>query len=87
MSVYNPFLFVIDDQDFVRKNVPLDVIKNFLQIILYFIDFLQKERFNKLKKLRETQAALPIAQFREEIVETLSKYNVLIIGNHNCYLI
>ncbi|ODN01337.1 putative ATP-dependent RNA helicase DHX34 [Orchesella cincta] len=43
------------------------------------------QRFNKLRKLRETQAALPIAQYREEIIQTLAKYNVLIIaGDTGC---
>ena len=56
--------FLTDDQEYVRRNVPMPVIADFLQTLLYFLDFLQKERFNKLKKLRSSQANLPIAQFR-----------------------
>jgi hypothetical protein len=90
----------LEEQDYVRDSVPKNVLEEFLQTILYFLDFLQKERFAKLKKLRESQAALPIANFqyeiicydynnfiftfvffaREEMIATLGKHNVLIIG-------
>jgi len=57
-------IFVVEDQVYVRERVPKELIETFLQTILYFLDFSQKERFAKLKKLRESQSALPIAQFR-----------------------
>ncbi|CAG7718392.1 unnamed protein product [Allacma fusca] len=74
-----------DDQEYVRKHIPMQVIDAFAQTLLYFLDFLQKERFGKLKKLRTTQSALPIANFRESIINTLQKSNVLIIaGDTGC---
>jgi hypothetical protein len=40
------------------------MVKEFQKILSLFVDFLQKEKFAKLKKLRESQANLPIAEFR-----------------------
>jgi len=48
----------------VKNEVPKVLLEDLLQTLLYFLDFLQKERFTKLKKLRESQSALPIANFR-----------------------
>lgn len=40
------------------------IVEKFVDIILYYLDFKNKERFNKLKSLRKTQANLPVAQYR-----------------------
>lgn len=54
-------------------------------IIILYLDFMQKQRFEKLKKLRETQANLPIANYKEEIVSKVSENNVVIIaGDTGC---
>lgn len=54
-------------------------------IILLYLDFLQKQRFEKLKKLRETQANLPISNYKEEIISKVSANNVVIIaGDTGC---
>lgn len=58
------FFEISEDQDEVRKYVPAEIIRDFIETLLYFLDFKQKERFNKLKKLRASQAALPIAQYK-----------------------
>ena len=52
----------------------------FQTILGSFIDFLQKDKFAKLKKLRQTQANLPIAEYRQEILESLEKNQVIIIA-------
>ena len=52
----------------------------FHQIILLYLEFLQREKIQKLKKLRESQEKLPIAQFREEIVAAVSTNQVVIIA-------
>lgn len=54
-------------------------------IILLYLDFMQKQRFEKLKKLRSSQANLPIAEHKEEIISTVKKNNVVIIaGDTGC---
>jgi len=65
-----------DDQEYVRSRIPNQVIEGFLQTLIYFLDFLQKEKFSKLKKLRESQASLPIAQFKYDtfLIPELTTY-------------
>ena len=55
-------------------------VSEFQTILGSFIDFLQKDKFAKLKKLRQTQANLPIAEYRQEILESLEKNQVIIIA-------
>ncbi len=40
----------------------------FRQILTTYLAFLQREKFTRLRKLRESQASLPIAAYREEIL-------------------
>ncbi|XP_072767032.1 probable ATP-dependent RNA helicase DHX34 [Anoplolepis gracilipes] len=57
----------------------------FRDVIVLYLDFKQKEKFNKLKKLRDTQANLPVAQYKDEIIETVKKEKVVIIaGDTGC---
>ena len=39
-------------------------LSEFKDILLLYLDFKQKEKFNKLCKLRQNQANLPIAQYK-----------------------
>lgn len=60
-------------------------LKQFLQIVTHYLDFKQKERFTKLKKLRKTQANLPVAQFKNEIVSAVKEEQVVLIaGDTGC---
>lgn len=52
----------------------------FHQIILLYLEFLQREKMAKLKKLRESQQKLPIAQFKDQIVKAVSENQVIIIA-------
>jgi hypothetical protein len=54
------------DQEKVYQKRPLtkEDISNFRQLLLMYMDFKQKEKFNKLRKLRETQISLPVYQFK-----------------------
>lgn len=54
------------DQEEVYKKRPLtkEDISNFRQLLLMYMDFKQKEKFTKLRKLRETQTSLPVHQFK-----------------------
>ncbi|XP_011702144.1 PREDICTED: probable ATP-dependent RNA helicase DHX34 [Wasmannia auropunctata] len=57
----------------------------FRDVILFYLDFKQKEKFNKLKKLRDTQANLPVAQYKEEIIEMVKREKVIIVaGDTGC---
>ncbi|PSN45175.1 putative ATP-dependent RNA helicase DHX34 [Blattella germanica] len=57
----------------------------FRDIFLLYMDFKQKEKFNKLRKLRQSQANLPVAQYREQIVTAVKNEQVVIIaGDTGC---
>lgn len=57
----------------------------FQQLILIYLDFKQKEKFNRIKKLRQAQSALPIARFKEELRSSLDTTRVLIVaGDTGC---
>ncbi|XP_034943062.1 probable ATP-dependent RNA helicase DHX34 [Chelonus insularis] len=57
----------------------------FKEIIVLYLDFKQKEKFSKLKKLRESQENLPVAKYRDEIVEAVKNEKVVIIaGDTGC---
>ncbi|KAG0431345.1 hypothetical protein HPB47_021875 [Ixodes persulcatus] len=50
-----------------------------------FLDFLQRQKFAKLKKLRDFQRNLPIAQQKEAIIEAVQKHQVVLIaGDTGC---
>ena len=67
------------------SDLTVDIVSEFQTVLSLYIDFLQKEKFNKLKKLRQSQANLPIAEFRQEIVQTLEQNQVVIIaGDTGC---
>lgn len=57
----------------------------FKSILLFYIDFCQKQKFSKLCKLKKDQANLPISQFREPIVHSIEGNQVVIIaGDTGC---
>ncbi|KFB40810.1 AGAP001338-PA-like protein [Anopheles sinensis] len=56
-----------------------------LQIVAHYLDFRQREKFNKLRKLRQAQANLPVAKHREEIVEAVRNERVVVLaGDTGC---
>lgn len=57
----------------------------FRDVILLYLDFKQKEKFSKLKKLRDTQANLPVARYKEEIIDMIKTERVIIVaGDTGC---
>lgn len=60
-------------------------LRQFVQIIQHYLDFRQKEKFAKLQKLRKSQANLPVAQYRTEIIEAIQNEQVVFIaGDTGC---
>jgi len=58
---------------------------DFRDVILLYLDFKQKEKFGKLKKLRDAQANLPVARYRNEIVEMVKTEKVIVLaGDTGC---
>jgi len=68
-----------------REGLSESKVMKFRSIVSIYIDFLQREKFNRLKKLRKSQANLPIAEYREKILDTLESEQVLIVaGDTGC---
>uniref|UniRef100_A0A1I8NLN9 ATP-dependent RNA helicase DHX34 n=1 Tax=Stomoxys calcitrans TaxID=35570 RepID=A0A1I8NLN9_STOCA len=60
-------------------------VKQFQEIIIIYLDFKQKERFAKIKKLRKTQQNLPMHKFKDLLKASLEETGVLIIaGDTGC---
>lgn len=67
------------------KPVDDSKVQIFLTIVTHYLDFKQKERFQKLKKLRKFQASLPIAAYEKEIVEAVKNESILVLaGDTGC---
>jgi HrpA-like RNA helicase len=72
----------VDDDGRTIDDNKLNIFKT---IVKHYLDFKQKERFNKLKKLRKFQAGLPIAAYEKEIVEAVKNESILILaGDTGC---
>lgn len=70
-----------------RPKLKREHLMEFHQIILLYLEFLQREKMVKLKKLRESQEKLPIAQFKSEIIKAVSEHQIIIIaGNFHTFL-
>lgn len=60
-------------------------VRQFLQIVIHYLDFRQKEKFSKLRKLRQAQAELPVAKYKEEIQTAVAREKVVLIaGDTGC---
>lgn len=60
-------------------------VKQFLTIVLQYSDFLEHDRLMKIKKLRQMQADLPVAKFRDEICEAVAREQVVLVaGDTGC---
>ena len=61
------------------------MVEEFQNILGLFVDFLQREKFIKLKKLRTAQANLPIAEYRSSILQAVDNNQVVIVaGDTGC---
>ncbi|KAL1454020.1 hypothetical protein WDU94_010315, partial [Cyamophila willieti] len=50
-----------------------------------YLDFKQKEKFATLTKIRDSQQSLPVAQYKQEIVDTIKNERIVIIaGDTGC---
>ncbi|XP_021238564.1 probable ATP-dependent RNA helicase DHX34 [Numida meleagris] len=53
--------------------------------LLHYLDFVQKQSFAKLAKIRRDRAALPIARFREPILRAVARHRVVLVaGDTGC---
>ena len=51
----------------------------------HYVNFLQKKKFDKILKIRQDQSNLPIYQFKQHILSTVSRHQVVLIaGDTGC---
>ena len=73
------------DLDEVDSILTESMVEEFQNILGLYVDFLQREKFSRLRKLRASQANLPIAEYRSSILESLEKNQVIIVaGDTGC---
>ncbi|XP_034326251.2 probable ATP-dependent RNA helicase DHX34 [Magallana gigas] len=69
----------------VEKELTIEKVRQFKHILLYYLDFLQKQKFNKLKKIRSDQENLPIFQYRQMILDKLEQNQIVVVaGDTGC---
>ncbi|CAB3244042.1 unnamed protein product [Arctia plantaginis] len=74
---------VSDSRD--RRKLDKRLFETFLNIVSIYIDFKNKEKFERLKKLRQAQKDLPVAKYRNEIVSAVQNERVVIVaGDTGC---
>lgn len=84
-----------DVEDFIRKGrladaeideaVTVERVKEFKEIFLHYMDFQQKQKLAKLKKVRADQENLPIFKYKSAILEMLKDHQVIVVaGDTGC---
>ncbi|XP_049871355.1 probable ATP-dependent RNA helicase DHX34 [Pectinophora gossypiella] len=74
---------VQDDKQ--RRKLDKKLFDAFMNIVSIYLDFKNKEKFEKLKKLRQTQSELPVAKYRNEITAAVQNERVVIVaGDTGC---
>lgn len=67
------------------KKLTKEIFESFLNVIEIYLDFKNKEQFEKLRKLRQAQNNLPVAKYRDEIVSAVQSHKVVVIaGDTGC---
>ncbi|XP_033630988.1 probable ATP-dependent RNA helicase DHX34 isoform X1 [Asterias rubens] len=70
-----------DDED----DLPKERIREFRKVLLYYMDFCQKQQFTKLAKLLHDKANLPIARYQDMIVDAVrANQTVIVAGDTGC---
>ncbi|XP_074075275.1 putative ATP-dependent RNA helicase DHX34 [Macrotis lagotis] len=68
-----------------RSSLPRDRLAEFRQAVLHYLDFGQKQSFGKLVKLQQERAALPMARYRQHLLQALREHQVVVVaGDTGC---
>lgn len=65
---------------YLLRNLPLGFVGKFELILCTYLQFLQRQKFAKLKKLRDAQRSLPIYAHRENILRAVAENDVTIVA-------
>jgi len=68
-----------------RLGLTEEKVATFRSILLHYVDFLQKQKFARLVKVKHDQQNLPIYEHRQEIVDAVARNQVVIVaGDTGC---
>ncbi|UYV65359.1 DHX34, partial [Cordylochernes scorpioides] len=77
--------FIFRDEQEEGRQIPKDRVEEFKYILHLYIDFLHKQKFARLKKLRTAQRNLPIYSYKQEIIDSVQKHQVVLVaGDTGC---
>ncbi|XP_065182815.1 probable ATP-dependent RNA helicase DHX34 [Sycon ciliatum] len=66
-------------------NIPDHRMEEFKDSVLHYLQFLQKQKFEKVSKIKRDRGNLPIANYKEEIVQAIRNHNVVVVaGDTGC---
>ena len=69
----------------VDKELTRERVRQFRGILLHYLDFCQKQKFQKLRKIRHDQKNLPIYQYKEKIVSMIREHQIVVVaGDTGC---
>ncbi|XP_075771209.1 putative ATP-dependent RNA helicase DHX34 isoform X2 [Pelodiscus sinensis] len=67
------------------SGVPAERRAEFRAGLRHYLDFAQKQSFAKLAKLQRERAALPIAQYRQQLLQAVANHQVVVVaGDTGC---
>ncbi|XP_054039855.1 probable ATP-dependent RNA helicase DHX34 isoform X1 [Rissa tridactyla] len=68
-----------------NSDLPRECLAEFRAAVLHYLDFTQKQSFAKLAKLHRERAALPIAQYRQRLLDAVAGNQVVVVaGDTGC---
>ncbi|CAC5410508.1 DHX34 [Mytilus coruscus] len=69
----------------VSRDLTKHRVRQFRNILIHYVDFLQKQKFNKLKKIKTDQENLPIFQYKQMIQGMVQRHQVVVVaGDTGC---
>ncbi|GAU98245.1 LOW QUALITY PROTEIN: hypothetical protein RvY_09419-2 [Ramazzottius varieornatus] len=83
-NIVHRYQFVRGDDEY-SLEIPPDGLKTLHYAALCYVDFLEKQEFQKYQKLRAAQANLPISNYRGKILELIQANSIVIVsGDTGC---
>ncbi|CAG2240965.1 DHX34 [Mytilus edulis] len=69
----------------VSRDLTKHRVRQFRNILIHYVDFLQKQKFAKLKKIKTDQENLPIFQYKQMIQGMVQRHQVVVVaGDTGC---
>lgn len=68
-----------------QKKLPERKVRQFLEIVVHYLKFIQKDKCEKIKKLQTMQSELPVAKYKDEIIAAVAREQVVLVaGDTGC---